>query len=1286
METATPVHIFDAIAKDRIKARGESDEEFDEEAHGASKKRQMEMIIYLFGSTADGTPVRIEVEGFRPFFWVSVPAKMESKGKLSEYVAAVEAELMKSLPDASEVNTRVETKRLLYGFTGNRSYKMVRIEVPSINSFYSARRIFLDEYQKPKLTLYGEVVRVYEANLDPMLRFFHLQDIQPCGWIMSDEYEEGVFENGSLLWSCHWTSISRVQKPPMASAPFLLAAWDIECYSSSGDFPVAYGSWRRLAKELYSAGVKSGDAPQILAEILTGAPGLACAVAGIQESVASQCELRCRKKPTFEDICSTLADPGVKGQLAEVLTGERGFVGKEKEGRIESIQDRLRKALGRIAPLAGDPIIQIGIVLVRQGSENERHIFTLKGCTEIPGIHVHAFEHERDMLVAWGEWMTEKNPDILVGYNIFGFDEKYMWDRMVELGLVKIGSSSTGKKGGAGAGKDKDRETVVLHSAFEEFTRLHDNGGVFKLEKKFLSSSALGDNFLNLWTTHGRLQIDLYHHVRRKQALPSYKLDAVCATYLSGKLQGLERRIVDGSWLLLTKQKGDARVGRSVMVLDELGEALSGKLEIIEIVQEGLVVRGSEGEDGGIEGSLEEAVKWAVVKDDVSPQEIFKLQRGSDEDRARIAAYCIQDCELVVELYKKLDVFNEAMSMANVCSVPVGYIFTRGQGIKIESLIFKDCYPRDQLIEVLPSAAFGSSAEDAGDGAPTENDSYEGAIVLDPTPGMYFEAPVGVCDFASLYPSTIISENISHDSLVWVKDYKLDGTFLENHYMSPWGDVTLPDGWRYTDISFDILRPDPADMRKHKELVKQGIRVCRYAQPPGDGKSTLPDIVAKLLAARKAKRKEAEKEEDPFRKALLDAEQLAYKLTANSLYGQLGSGTFKIRLQNLAASVTAYGRLQIMCAKEAIERFYGPAAGDPRCAATIAYGDTDSLFVCFNPRDPETGQRLEGREAIVKTIELTEEAGKFVTAGLKAPHDFEYDKVFYPFIIFSKKRYVGNKYEESPDDFKQTSMGIVLKRRDNAPILKVIYGGAVDLLLNKKDIVGATRFVQDACRELVDGKTKLSLLTISSSLRAEYNTPSPPKHKILADRIALRDPGNAPAAGDRIDYIYVSPPTGQLAAKLQGDRIETPSFVRENNLQPDVQFYIEHQLMNPLSQLFALEVEKMPGFAMPAKGWDANPDKRAGQRELVAGDILFREALSLCSKAAARTFMSSMFGARGDVVTGANAGKKEKKEVGVGVRGKVEPPKVQTNITAFFGDSRLAREMRAVKRAASKKD
>ena len=108
------------------------------------------------------------------------------------------------------------------------------------------------------------------------------------------------------------------------------------------------------------------------------------------------------------------------------------------------------------------------------------------------------------------------------------------------------------------------------------------------------------------------------------------------------------------------------------------------------------------------------------------------------------------------------------------------------------------------------------------------------------------------------------------------------------------------------------------------------------------------------------------------------------------------------------------------------------------------YGDTDSIFVDFSKYwENELGLKLEGKEALQKSIDLGIEAGKSVTSCLKKPHDLEYEKTFYPFIQLAKKRYVGNLYELDINKFKQKSMGIVLKRRDNANIVKIIYGGII---------------------------------------------------------------------------------------------------------------------------------------------------------------------------------------------------------------------------------------------------
>jgi DNA polymerase elongation subunit (family B) len=375
-------------------------------------------------------------------------------------------------------------------------------------------------------------------------------------------------------------------------------------------------------------------------------------------------------------------------------------------------------------------------------------------------------------------------------------------------------------------------------------------------------------------------------------------------------------------------------------------------------------------------------------------------------------------------------------------------------------------------------------------------------------------------------------------------------------------------------------------------------------------------------------------EKDPERYALLDAEQLAYKLTGNSLYGQLGSGTFKIRLQALAASVTAYGRKQILYAKAAIEKFYGPEAKKKHCCANVMYGDTDSLFVEFNPRNPETGERLTGREARVATIDVTDEAGALITKTLAAPHDFEFDKAFDPLLMFSKKRYAGNMYEENPDDYVHKYMGIALKRRDNAPIVKTIFGGAMKMLLDKRDVVGAFQFVKEKCLELVDGKVNLGQLTVTKSLRADYADPARIAHKALADRITQRDPGNAPAAGDRIGYVYISAKAGQEASKLQGERIETPQFIKDHQLVPDYRHYIEHQLQNPISQAFGLLLEQIPGFqkdmirSCPAVTEDL--DKYLAFREAKAAELLFSDCLKRFEKASTRQAITGMF--KGSIV------------------------------------------------------
>lgn len=286
-------------------------------------------------------------------------------------------------------------------------------------------------------------------------------------------------------------------------------------------------------------------------------------------------------------------------------------------------------------------------------------------------------------------------------------------------------------------------------------------------------------------------------------------------------------------------------------------------------------------------------------------------------------------------------------------------------------------------------------------------------------------------------------------------------------------------------------------------------------------------------------------------------------------------------------------------------------------------------------------------------------------------------------------------------------MGIVLKRRDNAPLLKMAYGAAIDRLLNHQDVPGAVAAVKKVVRDLVEGRMKLSQLTITKSLRAEYKT-TPPAHKVLANRIAERDPGNAPASGERIGYVYVQALAGQQASKLQGERVETPAWIMKHKLKPDAEYYINHQLYNPLAQLFGIMVEKMPGFVAPTTV--AQGEKLVSQREALAGQLLFNEGLGACRNSAKKEFMK-LFGVSGVPPVSATSStsappvtprpifrkppvdetmaKAEAEAFGGGSKALANPmiKKQQTIMSAFamdtacFMDERLVKEMRSARKS-----
>ena len=532
-------------------------------------------------------------------------------------------------------------------------------------------------------------------------------------------------------------------------------------------------------------------------------------------------------------------------------------------------------------------------------------------------------------------------------------------------------------------------------------------------------------------------------------------------------------------------------------------------------------------------------LEWSFAKDDVDHHDIFAAHVGSSADRSNIAKYCIQDCDLVLTLIAKLDTLVNARGMADVCRVPVQYTFLRGQGIKIYSAVVYNASKRNQVI----------MTQDSVDG----DASYEGAIVLPPRIGMYLDQPIPVLDFNSLYPSNMIAYNLSPDTLVYVKKFNEDG---EKTYQYP---THIPDttGFKVDEISYDEKDSDGSPI---------GRVTCGFAQPTDDGTNVglLPQTLDTLLKKRKETRKMMEKTDDDAQKSVLNGLQLAYKVVANSVYGQCGSRTSPIRNMYVAACTTAAGREKLKFAKSIVESEFN---------AEVIAGDTDSIFVKFPTKD------------LAESIKLGQQAAELITQRInRKPYKIEYEKTLYPFILFCRKRYVGMLYEDNPMATpKRKEMGIALKRRDSAPIVKDIFGGALDILMEERDIRKAQRYVMDKLSDVLQNRIPLEKFIITKQLSDNYAAAKEgyegkatlPAHVVLANRMKERDPGSAPQVGDRVPFLYVNE---RKNGKKQGDRIEHLDYVIKNKLTPDAEFYVTNQIQNPVAQMFALALESLEGY------------------------------------------------------------------------------------------------------------
>ena len=194
-----------------------------------------EHLISIFGKTDDAKSVCLTTT-FTPYFFIKLPDKIDA-ARIQRVYNILNEKCRDSLVAYSAMKSKD-----VWGFQNNQEFLYMKLDFKNLQ----ARRL-VDSFLRKPLTqnpdlyeIFGvKNVKVYESNLDPVLRLMHRTGIQSTGWLdTGDKCIRSHLANVDTDLFCNdWTTLKPVARDDIA--PFVVASVDIECNSSTGKFPDA---------------------------------------------------------------------------------------------------------------------------------------------------------------------------------------------------------------------------------------------------------------------------------------------------------------------------------------------------------------------------------------------------------------------------------------------------------------------------------------------------------------------------------------------------------------------------------------------------------------------------------------------------------------------------------------------------------------------------------------------------------------------------------------------------------------------------------------------------------------------------------------------------------------------------------------------------------------------------------------------------------------------------------------------------------------------------------------
>lgn len=521
--------------------------------------------------------------------------------------------------------------------------------------------------------------------------------------------------------------------------------------------------------------------------------------------------------------------------------------------------------------------------------------------------------------------------------------------------------------------------------------------------------------------------------------------------------------------------------------------------------------------------------------DDVDINEDWK------NNPSRLIAYNIVDVILTVALDDANDIHSFFYEMADACSIPIYDVFYEKR--QVDGYVMSNRGDN----EILPTTEESESIDNAG------------GFVADPANGRIQN--VGVSDLKSLYPSAMITWNISTETVA----------------------ETPEDFDKYVKI------PKVPEPKKVDGEIEEGQIDFDWLYASLDEEGIIPRSVKQLFKKRNREKAQMyEADPDSAEHDKWDRKQGATKVLMNSFYGVSSSVYWRLSNQHLGDAVTSAARYTLWKGKQTLKRL----------DVEHIYSDTDSHFLQLTEDTPEA--RVEELKMISE--EMDSDASEILEdCGYGEEHPFlidsdlhgdkytcmmwEAEKTIENFMqLDKKKRYAMNlewkegKYHENP---KISISGFENQRSDSMPATADLQEEVIEMVLTGAEFEEVSEYLQSVIGEINERNPDVERFALPGSINKDledYPNRQIPRASMWSNEHLDKDFGD----GDD-PFVYLVQDTPPSLPQTDVVALEWNDEIPEG-FELDREAIIERGIKKPLETI------------VKEVGWEFN-ELRSGQKQ-----------------------------------------------------------------------------------------